>query len=235
MKKIKRTPEELLFSVKDQIQFLKDFCYVYDNYNYKYGLLIATRLRVLLYSTDKCISGYKHLMSFCDLDSFPFMDSRGVKELHFANEGKCNFVSSFMCQYEVNHYPNSLPILIPMPKLEKVNCYLNFENWWEDATILQWNDTIFSRKSLVRDISNQDGGAHIDRSLNEGISDLKRSIAPVIEMTITTNGVKKTYTAQSELIMYAIIRTIANETIMAFEKGIIPACEKTLYNNKNKL
>lgn len=44
--KVKRTPKELLMSVKEQLQFLKDFCRMYDNGNYKYGVLIATRLRV---------------------------------------------------------------------------------------------------------------------------------------------------------------------------------------------
>lgn len=227
--KVKRTPEELLMSVKEQLQFLKDFCRMYDNGNYKYGVLIATRLRVLLYDSKYCVSACQHLKSRFNFELPLFMDTRNVKGLHFQNEGQCNYVSSFMCQYELKHYPDSLPILTPRPRLNNVDCYLNFEDWWKNATIVHWKDIILSREQLVCNLTNQDGGAHIDGSLSEDISDLKRRLAPALRIRIPINGVYKTYTAQSDLILYAIIRTIANETLIAFEEHIIPTCTKIYY------
>lgn len=229
--KVKRTPEELLISIKEQIQFLKDFCRMYDNGNYKYGVLIATRLRVLLYDSKYCVSACQHLKNMFKFELPLFMDTRNVKDLHFQNEGQCNYVSSFMCQYELKHYPDSLPILTPRPRLDNVNCFLNFEDWWENATIVHWKDIILSREHLVCNLANQDGGAHIDGRLSEDISDLKRGLAPTLKIQIPINGDYKTYSAQSDLILFAIIRTIANEVLIAFKSNIIPICTKIYYEN----
>lgn len=228
-KMLKITPKELLSAAEDQIRFLKDFCYMYDNYNKKYGSLIATRLRVLLYDTKICNSVYKQLYDMFQFNQSLFMDSRNLNELHFANEKHCNYVSSFMCQYELKHYPDSEPILTPLPKLHKEKCYLSFEQWWNEATVLQWENNIITRAKAVSMIANQDGGAHLDSNLSQDISDLKRGLAPVLQIRIPINGVYKTYTAQSDLILYAIIRTIANETLIAFEEHIIPTCTKIYY------
>lgn len=228
---VKITPRELLSAAEDQIQFLKDFCYMYDNYNKKYGSLIATRLRVLLYDTKVCNSVYKQLYDIFQFYQPLFMDSRNVKELHFANEKHCNYVSSFMCQYELKHYPDSEPILMPLPKLQKENCYLSFEQWWKEATILQWENNIITRAKAVSMIANQDGGAHVSKEILENMAMLKRGFAPTVKIKISTDGVDKIYTAQSDLILYAIIRTIAKETLIAFEENIIPICTKIYYEN----
>ncbi len=227
-KKIKITPEELLDAVKKQIIFLKNACKHYDEGEYFYSIELAIKLRVLLYSTKNSSSAYRQLCNTFNIEPPIFMDSREINYLHFANEGQCNFASSYMCQYNLLHYPDSEPIMIPEPKLHRVHYYLFFDEWWQEATVFQWKNIILTRKKVVAMIADQDGGAHIDPQMNGSLAALKREIIPTIKIKIAMGNTYKIYTAKSNLILYAIIRTIANETLIAFEKNIIPLCEEKL-------
>ncbi len=56
------------------------------------------------------------------------------------------------------------------PILKKIN----FESWWNETVILDKNKSKFSRKLLVLSLSNKDGGAHVDHTLDEQYANLSR-------------------------------------------------------------
>lgn len=49
-----------------------------------------------------------------------------------------------------------------------------FDAWWNDPVLKDTLGTIFSRKKLVLDVANTDGGAHVDPSLNSAYEALAR-------------------------------------------------------------
>ncbi|MBI5869513.1 MAG: SEC-C domain-containing protein [Actinobacteria bacterium] len=51
---------------------------------------------------------------------------------------------------------------------------LGFEKWWNKVVIKDKNEISFTRRELVLDIANTDGGAHVDGALRKEYDDLSR-------------------------------------------------------------
>lgn len=55
------------------------------------------------------------------------------------------------------------------------NRTIDFDTWWNSTVFIDANGKKLSRKDLVLAVANQDGGAHVDPSLNQTYADLSRN------------------------------------------------------------
>ncbi|OUC68542.1 hypothetical protein BLL69_1111c [Lacticaseibacillus paracasei] len=90
-----------------------------------------------------------------------------------------------------------------------------FEKWW-NGRLLVFEDHIITRKDIVRYVANQDGGAHVDRTLVKEYDDLLRGM---YSANIFRNNMPK----DIKNIHLALLRQLVDETIRSFEKlGLLP-------------
>jgi hypothetical protein len=97
----------------------------------------------------------------------------------------------------------------------------NFQNWWNEEIFHHHNFGALCRRIIVATMADQDGGAHVDGSINNSYdSILNGSYFNVTfgENKIPPQGVER-----------ACIRTIAHETLMTLEKRF-PALFETTYS-----
>lgn len=59
--------------------------------------------------------------------------------------------------------------------IEGENIYSNFDDWWNEWVIVDHNKSAFSRKDLILNLANKDGGAHVDPKLDQDYANLTRN------------------------------------------------------------
>lgn len=211
---------ELKNALKQQLNKLSDFCNMYDSGRYEYASEIALKIRVLLHNTRNSKSLYKMILNRGLLKKAPlFVDSRCVNVIDTHEKEFVAQFSSLMIEYEVTiNDPLEEQILIPhFRKRAKYNLW-SFDVWWDKLIVCQWHDNRLTRKDIVRLLSNQDGGAHVDEFLDNRLYALKRNLISTV--TFTINNTK--FTIESQLLFATIVRTIAEEVLIVFNNKILP-------------
>lgn len=220
MSKIKISKSELLFKITEQITMLKTYCNLFDNGNTVFSSKIALCIRVLLHNTKNCCSAYEQLKREYNLKNFLFPDSRGVNYLVDTREIKHKYVSSLLYEYNAEVMDNQIAIKIKHKTVRKYN-FWSFEDWWTKVSAISWRENNLSRKDIICLLADQDGGAHIDTSIDNRLYEIKHSIPPKTCIVINSYS----FTADTEELFYCVIRTIAEEVIYVFENKIIPSCK----------
>lgn len=228
IERVERTKGELLNELHTQISFLIDECKEYDSGKLDYHKKIALTLRILLHNTQYSQSLCHQLTSAFVFNLPDFLD---ISELHgkFVGEAQNNYVRSSACIYSIQHDEHSSMWAEPLPKRLNQNHkfhFCAFKSWWNMPVMLVHKD-VLTRKNIVLLIANQDGGAHIDSSMDINLAKLKRGTANALKVSLKMkNGIIKTYCVQLDKMLSAAIRTIAEETLYMLERYIIPTCEK---------
>lgn len=228
--KIPRTKYELFTELKTQLQFLQDECDKFDTGCSEYSKRIALTLRILLYDTKNSKSVLQQVEQMFCYNRPDFID---ISTTHGAlnGEGVTNFVRSSMCIYQFDHYIDSPPILQPKPIRIKPNTSYPrraFKTWWEGLHITLIDaEKFLSRKDVVTLLADTDGGAHIDPKLDERLILLKRKLSNPLKISVPMEGGTKVYTAQTDQILAANIRSIAEEVLFIFH-SVLHYCESKL-------
>lgn len=90
---------------------------------------------------------------------------------------------------------------------------IKFVDWWNEPVFLK--DQIgrkFCRRELVQNVSDTDGGAHVDPDLEEAYMDLSRNNS--LGWVFSTGDIQEKFKGKPEL---ACIRQIAYETLQSIE------------------
>ncbi|TXD50455.1 SEC-C metal-binding domain-containing protein [Polaribacter sp. IC063] len=155
MRKIKLKHEDLEEHLKEQIDFLNTSCILYDDGKYSEAKRIATIIRVLFHDTrnSKSLLGQLGLKS----DSF-YSSSLPLNKKSLSTYSGLTMIG--MKGKDTLYYP----------KLDEMSFCVNwlpFESWWEEVIIRDNIGNAISRSSLIKNSTNQDGGAHVDEALDE--------------------------------------------------------------------
>lgn len=165
----KQTQDDLEARLKEQIKFLKNSCKSYDEGFDGEGKRLATCIRVLVHDTSKSTSLLQLLKKkdifFCDtatdynpqniLPHFGLCQSRlEIKSVH---SGTGSFVPCLDSCLEIHGVRK-----------------IKFNDWWEKIVIKDSKSNLFTRKKLVLQVSNKDGGAHVDPELDSDYAALSR-------------------------------------------------------------
>ncbi len=161
MTKYVKTKKELLGHLLIQISFLERSASWYDNGAEEEAIRLATTIRILVHDTENSHS----LLSQLDKKDILFYDS-AIKYIPNACQTFC-LTSIRMSTKEGAQYKAPLDDR----NMEKID----FIKWWEQNIIFKDSrGNIFTRKDLVRNVTDKDGGAHVDPSLQEAYANLSR-------------------------------------------------------------
>ena len=166
MTKYVQTRDELLDHLKDQIAFMKQSASSYDNGFEDEAKRLAVVIRVLLHDTDKSTS----LLTLLNKKNIYFYDSA----LPYKPRNLLPYNGLTMIGVISGEAWYVAPLDGGAPTRNR-NKKRSFHVWWEDMFVIKdTKGNTFSRKNLVLNIVNTDGGAHIDPALDKAYADLTR-------------------------------------------------------------
>ncbi|HEY9168264.1 MAG TPA: SEC-C domain-containing protein [Lutibacter sp.] len=136
----------------EQIEFLKNSCNSFDNGFDGESKRIALTLRVLLHDTKQSHS----LLGLMNKKVIDFISTNAK----FEPSSSFSFNGLAMMASTANGYKYTA-----MLDNAEFNYFISFENWWNEIIFIDNENKTITRKELVLTAANQDGGAHIDSSL----------------------------------------------------------------------
>lgn len=165
---IKQSKDELLKHLEEQFQFIFLSSISFDKGCLAEAKRLATCLRTLLQDTNKSVSLLRQL----DMKNIDFYDTAGTynTKIHW---------TAYHPLASVLYGEGSIPkYFAPLDSVPKENIkWIPFTEWWNKKVIVDSSKNKFSRERLLRYVANQDGGAHVDPSLDEKYYQLSRKNA----------------------------------------------------------
>ena len=160
---IRLSEEDFLDHLSEQIQFLKISCEIYDRGMKIEGKRLATTIRTIVHDTGSSKSILGHL----SCKNKMYYLNTAIPESLF---GLCSFTTTTVDGGKSEYTPP----LENLSEKRKENPLITFQNWWEDMKVLSDGNNTFSRKDLVLNVANKDGGAHVDEKLPKRYAELTR-------------------------------------------------------------
>ncbi|MEM5428250.1 hypothetical protein [Cupriavidus oxalaticus] len=160
-----RTREDLKQQLRDQLELLVMGCEHYDAGREVAGKHIALNLRVLLHQTPKSHA----LLQQLGLRGGNYLDTAGVlNPNNLLTECKLTGM-----QITTGHGARHVPLVLiggGAFGAKKVP----FAEWWNNAVVKDKAGRNFNRRDLILNVSNTDGGAHVDPELDDAYLQLSR-------------------------------------------------------------
>ena len=167
MTKYVQTRDELLNHLKDQIAFMRQSAVSYDNGFEDEAKRLAVVIRVLVHDTPKSTS----LLTLLNRKDIKFYDSaipydpnnllpyNGLTMIGISSEKGAMYAA---------------PLDGGAPTRSKTK-KIPFNAWWKNVFVIKdKNGETFTRKGLVLNTANTDGGAHVDAGLDAAYASLSR-------------------------------------------------------------
>lgn len=203
--RVKRSKDDLKRELHDQLELLRMACDHYDRGMQAAGRQISLSLRLLLYT-------YKRSRGL--LDQLGYRDHRFYTSVPPIS--KTNLVADmpmllmFLEPNGVSYKPlvhSAAFLAATKPR------YQSFTDWWGEPVIKDQQGRLFSRMSLVMNVADTDGGAHVDPELDEDYMALSRENSLGWSDSDTGNPL----TGRPEL---ACMRQIAHEVLCTIHESV---------------
>ncbi len=192
--------QQLLEQLKQQLDALRLFANEYDNGKCFLYKDMAVRLRVLFHNTPNGRS--KSLCNQLNLETIELYDSAKLIDDLATNAIKAPLHFRFNVDNPLIFRPDLLPGLFKS----------DFHYWWSKGPIIiDKYKKEFSRQTLVRYVTDNDGGAHVDIELPEQYYELSRGSGSGWSYQTAEK------TEKSINPVPAIIREITHEVLQTFE------------------
>ncbi|MGB8220292.1 MAG: hypothetical protein WCE46_07930 [Methanoregula sp.] len=159
---------ELKTHLKEQIDFLQRSAKAYDEGYTSEAKRIAMVLRILLHDTSSSTS----LMTLLNKKKIKFYNTAST--YCAGNLATMRLINIGMGVKDGKPFASYHAPLDNRPPTVNVNRKSDFDQWWNETVIIDLCKNEFSRKNLVLNVCNKDGGAHIDPELNQAYADLTR-------------------------------------------------------------
>lgn len=171
MAKSDQSKDELLEHLQEHIAFLNASCVSFDAGFYAEAKRIATSIRVLLHDTNSSHSllgllQIKDKLNFVNT-AFPYDSKNLLSHTGLVSKVMTHANGAFKASY--------CAFLDDAPPFEDIIPLKNFDDWWDEVVIKDQLGEIFTRKNLVLNLVNKDGGAHVDPKLDASYANLTRS------------------------------------------------------------
>jgi len=162
MGKVKISKDDLVKQLRETLERIDKFCKIYDEGDVSIAKDIAVKLRILFHNTNLS----KSLLRQLKLEHIQFVDSAGKydpKNL-IAHHGLLSL-----------SFKGSDVKLTPLLKSSSLNL-VPIKNWWDSKkVIVDRKKNIFTRKDVILEPANTDGGAHVDSEINQNYYDVSRA------------------------------------------------------------
>ncbi len=163
MNKIPQSVDDLRERLKEHLHFLKSSGKAFDSGYQGEARRLAASARVLLKESRTCVSL---------LNQLGLKDGKFFYSANHPYDPKNLITHTGLLSIEFSATGHRYKIKGIGSKSGR-NEFLDFEEWWEE-TILYDGVHKFSRSSIVGYLSEQDGGVHVDKALNEEWVSLSR-------------------------------------------------------------
>ncbi len=167
MTKYVQTRDELLGHLKDQIAFMKQSASSYDKGFEDEAKRLAVVIRVLVHDTSNSTS----LLTLLNKKNMKFYDSA----LPYDPKNLLPYNGLIMMRLSTNQGASYVaPLGGGAPVRSRVR-KITFNAWWKGTFVIKdkYGKT-FTRKDLILNTSNTDGGAHVDPELDVAYANLSR-------------------------------------------------------------
>ena len=200
MSKIQLSQKELEAHLKEQISFLEASANSFDAGMEEEAKRLAVAIRILVHDTSSSHSligqvgkNLEFLDTSSDLDSNNILAHGGLivllNELH-----QTRYVAM------LDNFPSNTIKMI------------DFDSWWSKPVFVDKKGRKLTRKNLILTAANQDGGAHVDSSLDETYANLSRNGLDMI----VSHGKGARLLDKPERVA---IRQIAHEVLKTLKSG----------------
>ena len=164
---VPQTQAELNTHLQERLRFLESSSGRFDAGDSAEAMELALSLRILLHDKGQSDS----LLGSLNLKSIKFYDT--------AFDYNSNNHASYAGLIAVAHVRGSEPKYIaPLDELPvKIIPQLDFDVWWNKPVFVVFIDQKtrqFTRKELILDVADQDGGAHVDQMIEKSYAELSR-------------------------------------------------------------
>ncbi len=168
MTNYEQTSDELLGHLKEQIAFMQNSAASYDNNKFEdEAKRLAVVIRVLVHDT----SNSKSLLSLLNKKNIKFYDSA----LPYNPRNLAPYNGLTMMRLSTSEGASYVAPLNDGPPTRSRTKKLAFNTWWNGMFVIKDKDgTTLTRKDLVLNTVNTDGGAHVDPKLNIAYANLSR-------------------------------------------------------------
>lgn len=198
--RIKLSPNELENHLKEQISFLETSANSFDAGTEEEAKRLALAIRILVHDTSSSHSllgqmgkNLEFYDTSSDLDPGNILAHGGlIANLVGPNQNRC--------VARLDNFPINTVKMI------------DFDNWWNKPVFVDRQGRELTRKDLILISANQDGGAHVDSSLDETYANLSRNGFGVI----VNHG---TGTKLLDKLERVAIRQIAHEVLKTLKPG----------------
>lgn len=173
IQKVARSDDDLKSHLFKQVKFLGASCQIYDEGGKDEAIRIANALAIIFESRSNNVSLIRQL-SLEDKMHFEVYDC-GIVPVE-------REISPTEKTVSVNMLPSSLvgikrrkgsatffPLLdAPIQKINK-----GFDEWWNQEPVVRSKDNYFTRRLIVAEVRDTDGGAHVDSKINASYAHLR--------------------------------------------------------------
>jgi hypothetical protein len=166
MAKVPQSSDELMRQLRDNIGFLKSSASDFDSGNTSEAKRLAATIRLLVHDggTSKSLLGQLGLKAALRL---PTTITRHNPQNLL---GYCGLVGFALGSTGARYWAP----LGDGPPTRYLRAPLPFDEWWNETVIVDTNHATFSRAQLIRTLADQDGGVHVDPSLDAAYAALTR-------------------------------------------------------------
>lgn len=200
---VKKSKSDLLDDLAEQIELLVSYCQLFDNGTISMAKPMSAALKVLLYGAQGNSLSLLHQLG---LRQRRFVDtSPGIKER--SSFPQCQLAAILVDDVAGN--ATYVPMLSSVPgKLDRSE----FAIWWNAAVVRDSRGHTFSRMSIVQEVRDTDGGAHLDQGLEENYLHFKSGRYMGWQLRKDGNLTKIPHPHS------ACIRQIAHETLLSLQE-----------------
>jgi len=201
--KIPQTKEELLVHLKSQIGFLTNSAQSYDKGFEAEAMRLAVAIRILVHDTSESES----LITQLNMKNILFYDTAS----DFSPNERLTHIGLAALKLGGTGGAEYSALLDDLPPY-KLNKKVPFSDWWNKIVIVDKEYNQFTRKSLVLNVANKDGGAHIDPSIDKEYAALSRFNS--MDWKVVVGGVESPFKNRPEL---ACMRQMTHEVLKTFK------------------
>lgn len=191
----------LLQYLGEQVYFIQDSIAKYDHGVKIEAKRIATHLRILLHNTK---SSDALLFSLNDINKMYFLNIAHPYSEH-------NLLTHFGLLYTTVS-PNGAEMKARLSK-ESAN-WVTFDNWWNEIVIRDYDKKTYTRKQVINQIANKDGGAHVDLHIQESLENLKNGKGSGWLFTSSSSKAEQSITSN---VLFETLRAIAFEVLCSLK------------------
>jgi hypothetical protein len=211
------TRNELLTSLREQVQFIDTSCREFDTGNLTEAKRLAVTVRTLLHETPRSkslVGKLAKLQTFLMFDMAIIDIPENVVPYH-------GLTSYRIGPNGISYWPHCL---------SSTGCaderrFKSFQRWWNTKVIDDRQGHTLSRKDIVLNLANKEGGAHLDPELPKGYKAISR------ENSIGISGGQVGKSEPIQNTISACMRQIAEEVRLSLLRKFASLNKNLLYRS----